>query len=220
MNELDFLPDWYRADRQRKLCRHRHVVLFGLVAALMAGWSFIVGQSVSGLQAQTQQVETTLENGRETLQAAMEMELAIEQLDGQVQILETLTPRTMTSAVLAELSHTVNEQIVFSKVTLLQEPAADGASKPGVAAQAVVRLNAAKPAEAVSALPDGPQRTRITLTGIAAGGADVAHLIERLESSAYFGAVSPGFSRAVKIGDKDVTEFEITCIVADYTVQR
>jgi hypothetical protein len=69
-------------------------------------------------------------------------------------------------------------------------------------------------------MPDSPQRIRVTLTGIADGGADVARLIERLETSDYFESVSPGFSRAKKVGSLDVTEFEITCWVADYSVKR
>lgn len=220
MKELDFLPEWYRTDRQRKLRRHRQYVLFGLVASLMAAWSFIIGQSVSGLQAQTRQIEATLENGQQILQTALEKELAIEQLRRQAEILDILTPRTAVSAVLGELSHSVNEQIIFSKVSLLQEPVAAGRTQNAPATGGVVRIGAAKPAARESVLPDGPQQTRITLTGIAAGGADVAQLIERLEASSYFMTVSPGFSRAKKIGSREATEFEITCTVADYTVQR
>lgn len=220
MRELDFLPDWYRADRQRKRCRHRNYVLFGLIVALMAGWSFIIGQSVSGLKAQTQQVETTLEKGQQTLQVALEMELEIEQLRQREQILETLTPRTPLSAVLSELSHSVNEQVIFSRVCLTQEPVADSQSATAPAAAGIVRLGGAKQPVETSSLPDSPQRIRITLTGIAAGGADVARLIDRLEQSRYFDAVSPGFSRAKKLASRDVTEFEISCVVADYMVQR
>ena len=38
MKELDFLPDWYRADRNRKHRRRRHCILFGIITALVAGW--------------------------------------------------------------------------------------------------------------------------------------------------------------------------------------
>lgn len=219
MKELDFLPNWYRDDRQRILRRHRHYVLFGLVVVLLAGWSIIVGRSVSNLKAQTQQIQTALEKGQQTLLSTLEKELQIETLGRQAVILETLTPRTAISAVLGELAFCVNKQIIYSKVSLVLEPIEDTRPKAAPATGGVVRLAAAKPAQA-SAMPDSPQRIRVTLTGIAAGGADVARLIERLETSDYFESVSPGFSRAKKVGSRDVTEFEITCWVADYAVKR
>lgn len=217
MKELDFLPDWYRADRQRKVRRHRYCVLFGLVAALLAIWSFVVGRSVSSLKAEARQIEAALEESRQSIQAALEMEQDIAALGRKTTILETLTPRTTISAVLAELAYSVNEQIIFSRVLLAQEPVTDARSSAASATRGIVRLGAAKSPEA-SAMPDGPQRTRMTLTGIAAGGADVARLIDRLETSVYFEQITPGFSRARKIGSGDVTEFEITCTIADYQV--
>ncbi len=219
MKELDFIPDWYRADRQRKRRRHRHCVPFGLVAALMAAWSFIVGQSVSGLSAETQAIEITLEKGRQAVQDALAMEQEIAALDRLARILEALTPRTTLSAILGELSQCVEEQIVFSQVALTQEPISDDTGKMASSPGGLVRLGATKPAEA-SSLPDAPQRTRVTLIGIAAGGAEVAQLINRLETSHYFDRVSPVYSRAKKVGAKEVTEFEITCTIADYQVKR
>ena len=216
MKELDFLPDWYRADRQRKQRQYRHYVLFGLIVAGLAGWSFMLGRSVVGLQAQTRQIESVIEEGRQTLQTAQELRLQIDRLNRETEILEVLTPRTTVSAVLGELSHCVTERIMFSRVSLIQESIKDAkpASKTGV-----IRIGGSK-SDGPSPLPNEPQRTQITLTGIAAGGADVAGLIERLEISDYFTAVSPAFSRAKKIGDKTVTEFEIVCTVADYDIVR
>jgi hypothetical protein len=219
MKELDFLPDWYRADRQRKHRRQRHYVLFGLVVALLAGWSFFVGQSVRGLQADTRTVEATLEQGMQTIQTAQEMESEIERLSRQAETLAVLTPRTPVSAVLGELSACVSDQIILGRVSLVQEPVIDNNAKTSPAANGVIRLGAAR-ADVPTTAPEGPQRTRVILTGIAAGGADVARLIDRLETSGYFETISPGFSRAKKVGDREVTEFEITCGVADYKIQR
>lgn len=219
MKELDFLPDWYRADRQRKHRRQRHYVLFGLVVALLAGWSFFVGQSVRGLQAKTQTVEAALEQGQKTLQTALEMEMEIERLNRRADILTALTSRTAVSAVLGELAACVGERIILGRVSLVQEPIVDSDAKVSSAATGVIRLGSAR-VDASASASDGPRRTRVILTGIAADGADVARLIDRLETSGYFEMVSPGFSRAKKIGDKEVMEFEITCCVADYEVQR
>ncbi|HDS83952.1 MAG TPA: hypothetical protein ENN97_01965 [Phycisphaerales bacterium] len=219
MKELDFLPDWYRADRQRKQRQYRHYVLFGLIVALLAGWSFMLGRSVVGLQAQSRQIESVIEEGRQTLQAAQELRLQIDRLNRETEILEALTPRTTVSAVLGELSHCVNERIMFSRVSLIQESIKDAKTASAASQTGVIRIGGSK-SDGPSPLPKEPQQTKITLTGIAAGGADVAGLIERLEISDYFTAVSPAFSRAKKIGDKTVTEFEIICTVADYHIVR
>jgi len=218
MKELDFLPDWYRADRNRKHRRRRHCILFGIITALVAGWSFIAGRSVSGLQAETRQMEASLQQKQQTVQTAMEMQQQIEQLKGQADVLQTLTPRTAISAVLGELSAQACDNIILGRVTLTLEPIAEAAA-PAEESPGVVRLGAAKTAVS-SPLPKALQRTRLTLTGIAVGAADVARLIENLETSHYFENVSPGFSRAKKINNREVTEFEIACTVADYKVQK
>ena len=217
MKELDFLPQWYRADRIRKQRRRRYCVLFGLMAGLVGFWSFIAGQSVGGLKAQTQEMAAALEQGQQVIQTAMEMDAQIALLSRQAEMLASLTPRTTVSAALGELSALACENVVFSRVTLTLEPIAE-AVKPAADSAGVVRL-AAK-SDAASPLPAAPQRMRVTLTGIAAGGAEVARLIESLERSAYFENVAPSFSRSKKINDRVATEFEITCTVADYTVQK
>jgi hypothetical protein len=215
MKELDFLPQWYRANRQRQQCRYRHYVLFGLAVAMVAGWNFIVGRSLSSLQAETRQVDSTLQQGQKTIQQALEMEVEIERFSQQADILAALTPRTAISAVLGELSQRVSENIILSRVVWMQTPLAEKQTS----ADKAVRIGAAK-SESPSLLPEGPQCTRVVLTGIAAGGAEVARLIDQLETSDYFENVSPGFSRAKKIGSKEVSEFEVTCRVADYEVQK
>ncbi len=219
MKELDFLPEWYRADRQLKCRRRRYCVLFGVVTAMIVVWSFIVGHSVSGLRAETQQVEAVIAANSQSIQAVHEMEQEIKQLSRQTDILEALTPRTAVTAVLGELSARVNDQIIFSRVLLVQEPVIEKESKAPAAISPIVRVGASKP-NTPSPMPEGPQQMRLVLTGIAANGAQVARLIDRLETSNYFMTVSPGFSRAKKVNDKDVTEFEITCSIADYEVKR
>ncbi len=211
MKELDFLPGWYRANRQRKQCRYRHYVLFGLVVALLAGWSFLAGHSVSALQAETEHIELTLQKGQKTIQQALDIEMEIAQLNRQTDILAVLTPRTAISAVLGELSQQVSENIILGRILLVQQPIADKKA----ASPSSVRLAVSKD-DSPSLLPEGPLCTRVVLTGIASDGEQVARLIDRLETSDYFKNVAPAFSRAKKIGDKEVAEFEITCQVADY----
>lgn len=218
MKDLDFLPDWYRANQDRRQRRRRHYVIFGVVVAAAVLWSFVVGRSVSGLQAETRQMETAMEQGQQAVQAAYEMDAEIQRLSRQAEVLEALTPRTAVSAVLAELSHCVGDNLVLGRVLLRYEPIAEAKARPDAAGGAI-RIGAAR-SDAPSPLPDVPQRARVVISGVAAGGAQVAGLIEQLENSGYFKTVSPGFSRARMVGNHTVTEFEIACTVADYRIKR
>ena len=65
-------------------------------------------------------------------------------------------------------------------------------------------------------VPASPSHCKVVLTGIAARPADAALLIARLEKTEYFDHVLLVYSKPKKVKDKDVTEFEIRCFVADY----
>ncbi len=218
MRELDFMPNWYHAQRQRRQRRGRHYLLFGLVAALLAGWSFVLEHSVSTLQADNRQVQAALEESRQTMQDALELEILIEVLGKQAETLDVVTPRTPVSAVLAELSHCVEQRMVLSGIALKLEPI-EGADAVAPSSPQAVRVGAAR-TQSPSPLPEAPRKMRITLTGIADSGAAVARLIDQLEKSPYFEAVLPGFSRTKELTGNTVTEFEIVCTVADYTIAR
>lgn len=218
MRTLDFLPDWYRADRQRRRRQHRHYILFGLITALVAGWSFMLDRSVSGLHAESRQMEAVIEEGRQSVQTVLELELQIDRLRRQTEILNALTPRTEVGVILAELAYCVGERVVFDRIGLAQSPIENNNPAP-TSSVGPMRIGAARP-KTPSPLPEGPQQWRVTLVGIAADGGTVAQLIDRLETSDYFEAVSLGFSRAATLGDIPVTEFEITCTVEDYTLLR
>ena len=72
--------------------------------------------------------------------------------------------------------------------------------------------------------PLGNVRFRVVMSGVASDSSDVAALICRLEDSPYFCQVIPSFSRNRKIkadkdagaGDLQVSEFEISCDLANY----
>jgi Tfp pilus assembly protein PilN len=220
MNELDFLPDWYRAGRRRKQRHHRHYVLFGLIVALLAGWSFMLGRSVAGLKAQNRQIESVLKDGQQSLQSALALQSQIDRLSRQNDILAALTPRTAVSVILGELSHCVNPRIIFNRVVLNQEPIKEAQDPPSASETGVIRIGGSAKQTSPSVVPTRPQQTALRLSGIAADAADAAQLIEHLENSAYFKAVAPAFSRAKTIDNKTVTEFEIVCAVADYEILR
>jgi hypothetical protein len=219
MKEIDFIPEWYKANRNRKRRYHRQYVLLGSLLAIMMIWSFVIGQYVDQVRADVEGVQSIFERGKEKIDEGIQLESEIALLRHQARILEATAPRTDVSAMIAELSWLVRDSIVLSKLTLKNEPIDAGLDK-GPASSGLVQIGAASRGRGSSELSLTPTRTRVTLTGVALKGADAAALISRLEESAYFDHVTPVYSKAVKIKDHDVTEFEIRCYVADYTIQK
>jgi hypothetical protein len=54
------------------------------------------------------------------------------------------------------------------------------------------------------------------MTGYAVDAKQVAELISSLEQSTYFFRVIPTYSKNQKVEGRDVTEFEIRCVLADF----
>lgn len=74
--------------------------------------------------------------------------------------------------------------------------------------------------ESKSILPGADLRYRFKLAGIAADAADVATLISALETSSYFCQILPGFSKTIQVKDYPVTEFEVSCYLANYAPMK
>lgn len=219
MKEIDFIPEWYKANRNRRKRYHRQYLMLTCLLAVMMVWSFIVGRSVERLRADVEDIQSVYEKGEMKVRQGIALETEIAGLQQRVRLLETAAPRTDISPILAELSWVIRENIVLSKLSLQNEPVQEVADRDTRPA-AVVQLNA--PASNGQSRTESlqPVRTRVVLTGMAAEGADAAVLISRLEESAFFEQVTPVYTRAVKMKDCVVTEFEIACYIADYDIKK
>jgi hypothetical protein len=137
------------------------------------------------------------------------------------------------AAILAEISHLVDESIVLNKVELTAEPI-EAPQTTERTKGASVRA-ASQSAGAQEPVSLGNVKLRVTLAGVAIQPSRVADLVCRLDESAYFQQVRPSFYNKAKIraggarvasqqvgktGDApemlDVTTFEITCYLANF----
>lgn len=217
MNNLDFIPDWYRADQRRKRRYHRMYALLGLLLLVLVGLNVVIGRHVSRVSAEVATVQAVIDAARQRVDEAAGLQNEIMEIDRKTAELKAVAPRTRTSAVMAELSHITADNIVLSKLQFRTEPVDKGAVKQTQASGAVVRTEQAA-AQTQQPMPE-PVRTKVILNGIAAMPSDAASMIYRLEQSAYFEQVVPVYTRAKKIKDRSVTEFEIQCYVADYRLE-
>jgi hypothetical protein len=104
-------------------------------------------------------------------------------------------------------------------LTLTHEPIEDSRGHGIAGSVAVVQVGKTdKDSDPV--VPKAPTRIKCVMTGIAARPADAATLIARLEETKYFEQVALVFSKPKEIQQQDVTEFEISCYVADYQVRK
>ena len=109
------------------------------------------------------------------------------QIDSQVDV----------AAILAEISHIVDESIVLSKIELTSEPFGRPDEK-GPAKGSPLRV-ADKNGDPQQDVPLGGMKLRVVLAGVAVHSAHVADLVCRLEESAYFQQVRPNFYGKTKI---------------------
>ncbi|MBN2512316.1 MAG: hypothetical protein JXB18_05210 [Sedimentisphaerales bacterium] len=219
MTEIDFIPQWYRAGRNRKLWYHRQYLIFSVIVAVIALGCFVAGHSLATARAELTTMRDNLSSGIQTIQRCRQLQLRWDSLNTKASMLRSVSPRTPFASVLAELSACVGPNVVLSKLSVQNVPIESKEKNTAAAAVPMVRLGAAvdvkdNVAQAI------PMQTEVILQGIAADGSVVAGLIASLEESDYFRRVIPGYSKNIKIHDCSATEFEIRCVLADYEVVK
>jgi hypothetical protein len=216
MIEIDFIPQWYRANRNRRRWYQRQILILSVIAILVALWSFVAGRGLSRARAELAVSCVKFESEIGKIQQYERLQVEYSALQTQNKILESIVPRTSYSAVLAELSHCVGADIVMKKLSLRSEPIdIDPRGNMSVAMGKTAKRNSAAGADETLEQPL-PTQTRVILVGYAADAQGVAALISSLERSNYFFRVVPVYSKNGSIENRDIAEFEIQCILADF----
>jgi hypothetical protein len=212
MKEIDFLPEWYKRARRRRLRYRMQYAVILCAFAGMVGWSFFAAKSVSNAQALMQQQKLSPAQ-TQALEECGQIQKKLSELGKQADVLKKLDSKVAIADVLAELSFLVDSKIVMTQIDIQ----AEGFEENGQAAAGgagLVRIS--RNGSGLQALPDGDVRFKVVLHGMACDAGDAARLICKLEESPYFCQVIPGFSRTSKIKDRQMSEFEIGCCIANY----
>ncbi|HEG44529.1 MAG TPA: hypothetical protein ENH94_10825 [Phycisphaerales bacterium] len=215
MREIDFIPLWYKAGRKRRVSYHRQYAVMGSVFALMLIWSFISGLSISNAKADIRSIEDKINTQIATFDEFNRLENTINGISNKAEILTKLDTGVDISAVIAEVSFILSERIVLSGFELSNELFTDKSGKSSSRVSIGSRMAREK-----SSLPENNTRFLVTIAGVAADASDVAGLIAKLEDSAYFCRIIPGFSRNREISGHLATEFEIKCYIANYIERK
>ncbi|MHC5101558.1 MAG: PilN domain-containing protein [Planctomycetota bacterium] len=216
MNEIDFIPQWYKAGRERKQRYIRQYTLMATLFTLMLGWGFVINGHVSHVKAEVQEIQTAFEKGRARSEQATDLQTRIAEMKDKKGLLDKIESRTQMTAILGEISYLIGKNVILSTLSLQNELIGDPGKKNAFASGAVVQVGGSQQDDQDDVVPASPSHYKVVLTGIAARPADAALLIARLEETEYFDGVFLVYSKPKKVKDEDVTEFEIRCFVADY----
>ncbi len=237
MKEIDFLPEWYKNGRRRKVTYRMQYVALGGIFLIMVAWNFFAARTIAKAEAELVRITA----GNTEVEAAM---LKFAGLKGQVGVLqrqtaliEEIDSKIDVASVLAELSSLIGRRIVLSKVYLVAEKFAEREeAKRSRRTGRVVRVGRVK-FSAKQTLPLGDVRFKVVIAGVAVNACDAAALVCKLEESPYFFQVAPSFSRnreinpassrALRSSDLErpgqesrtsvkASEFEINCYLANY----
>lgn len=234
MKDLDFLPEWYKDRKRRHSVVRKQYIALAAVFLLMMTFNLTALHRASRVAADVSRQEDQRMRAEAVVHEFNLLTKELNQVNAKARLVRQTDSRIDVAAILAEISHIVDESVVLSKVELAAEPFLPPEDK-NRAKGGPVRA-AAKGVEAEQTSPLADSRLRVVLAGVAAHPAHVADLVCRLEESAYFQQVRPSFYSKTKIqvgaskgaspqasaagGNAsetlDVTAFEITCHLANY----
>jgi len=236
VREIDFLPDWYRNGRRRQVGYYsQYAVLVGVLAVMIV-WSVVTMYFISRAGREVAAARPRQQEAQLVSHEFSEIQNEAAKLQKKADIIASIDSRINIANVLAELSFLMDEKVVLSKVQITADKFVEdkGATARGAAVAVVSDKRAGQGGSESDWNSD--VRFKVVISGMAADAGCVAELICRLEDSPYFCLVYPSFSRngqikaqkgkssAARSGwrpteDYQVSEFEISCYLANYHQQ-
>ncbi len=238
MKEIDFLPEWHKEGRRRRLHMRRQYAALMVLFLVLVTYNAIATHRISRANADLARLEDRRFWAEGMLREYGAVTEHLEARRAKVASVELVDARIDVAAVLAEISYIISDRVLLSRLEFISEPLAAQEKTPERDAAAVRSASASRaPAKAASL---GKVRFRVALAGIAADSAEVAALVHRLDDSPYFRQVHPLYrDNTIQIGaavsaashanesepqrtdarSVNVTEFEITCYLANYEEQ-
>lgn len=212
MKEIDFIPQWYRTGRKRRVGYHRQYTMIACLFVALLAWSCAAGSFLAAARAAIDGARNLLDASEPFAREYAAFREEIKDLTDKADVLERIQTRTPPGVILGELSCLVGDRIVLSSLEISTEPLRPATSDRRPDAVVIAR----KPDSTAAALPESDLCTKVVLAGIAADAADVAALIAGMEKSNCFRRIIPGYSRNKKVHGCLATEFQISAHVADY----
>ncbi|HEC03509.1 MAG TPA: hypothetical protein ENI81_08230 [Phycisphaerales bacterium] len=245
MKDIDFLPEWYKSGRRREVGYRTQYMALGGIFLVMAVWSLTASRSISKAQAEFADMAAMHTKAESTSKDLAVLKNELADLQKKFESMEEIDSKIDVASVLAEMSFLIEQEIVLGKVEFIAEKFAteekdETSTRSGTLVRAV-RVRSRQGQQP----PLGNVRFKVVISGVAANTGDVATLISKFEESPYFFQVVPSFSRSAELEvensaspeardrvvkrtsetgnsivdarkDLQVSEFEISCYLANY----
>lgn len=221
MKEIDLIPQWYKAGRRKqRSLRSQYMILAGIVTIMLV-WNFITANSLSIAEAKYQNDRQRRCQAQAVLQQSNDLETKIKKLQKKAALLDAVDSHINIAGLLSELSFLIDDNIALSEVKFVAEKFSN--PKQNKTGSSSIRLAGARAGKNGTG-PLANVRFKGLIRGIADQTGDVGALVRRLEDSDCFHSVSLSFSRSGSIkfksqsnsGKRQVSEFEISCYLANY----
>ena len=232
MKEIDFLPEWYREGRRRQLHVRKQYAALVLVFLGMMAFNLTAIQRAGNAAAALAVLEDERMRAEAVVHEFDAVTAELGKFKAKSDLMEQTDPKIDVAAMLAEMSHLINESVVLRRVEFVAEPFSRWKRKEEIK-HSTARPAAKPKSEAAAICADVV--FRVVLAGVATGPGHVGDLVCRLDESPYFRRVYPSFSRNTTIslgggrssrsanrenaGSEsdviDATEFEISCYLAN-----
>ena len=220
MNEIDFLPEWYKSGRRKSISYRVQYIAIGCVFMLMLIWNFYAVAKISNAQKKVED-NILIINAKSSISdefAKLQSEKA--NLQKMADVLEKIDSKIDVSTVLAEMSFLTDEEIILDKI----EFNADGFGSPKINGKSKKFKTANSKIDFQNGKIFGDVRFKISISGVAADTSDVARFVTKLEGSPYFCLVEPSFSQNKQTKtvagfskpNSRLNGFQIVCYLANY----
>ena len=215
MKEIDFLPEWYKSSKRRKVNYRVQFIIAGGVFAVLMSWSFAASYTNSIVAGHVQIMQDALDSNRNISAKYEHYNKVLALLKERAGRLEKLDPKISLTGILGELSYISTDNIMLTDFDLRSETVTKEAS--GIKAGSV-RLTSSQQGNRKIAMPADQVRYKLTLHGVALGAESVTDFISEVEKSPYFCLVVPGLLEHKE--ESESTRFEISCYIANYAMNN
>jgi len=237
VKEIDFLPEWYLDGKRRRVHMRRQYAALTIVFLGMLAYNLTSAHRIGRATAEVAALESRRGHAENATVRFDRITQELSDHQAKVNLLKEMDSRIDPAALVAEISHLIGERVVLSRVEFISEPVVQKDATSARNGSAVRVANRSGDSSKPTKL--GDVKFRIVLAGVAASSDDVGTLVIRLEESSYFRQAYFSFSRnnTIEVAAStsrveteghtrtspvrpkqtlQVSEFEITCYLANY----
>ena len=199
MKEIDFIPDWYRANRRRRRDLAVRATCLAVLAVAMIAASAGRYAQTAAAREDLAQLQASFESQEDVIHGLSVLELRLAELGASRQLVSDVAGGAPMHGVLAELSHLMPDATTLTELRVAQGR----------------RIADARPAahedpDSAAPAPDDRDGT-LEITGWAVSDINVGSLMSNMARSPLLHDVRLRYSKPAVVNGRQAREFRLTC---------